>query len=104
MIRIAEGDQWKTAFRTGNGLFKSLVIPFGLTNAPVTFQEFFIDTLQPFLVLFCTAYLDDILIYSDNLKEHKEHVQKGMISLKEASLYLNADKCQFHKKEVKYLG
>jgi hypothetical protein len=66
MIRIAEGDQWKIAFRTYYGLFESLVKPFGLTNAPESFQEFINDTLRPFLDIFCTVFLNDILIYSDN--------------------------------------
>jgi hypothetical protein len=79
-------------------------MPFGLTNMPASFQEFINDTLRPFLDIFCTAFLDDIIIYSDNLKEHKEHVRMAMTSLKEAGLYLKADKCEFHKEEVKYLG
>jgi hypothetical protein len=74
VIRIAEGDEWKIAFRTCYGLFESLVMPFGRTNAPALFQEFINDSLRPFLDAFCTAFLDDILIYSDNLKEHMEHV------------------------------
>jgi hypothetical protein len=103
MIRIAEDEEWKTAFRTRYGLFESLVMPFGLTNAPVSFQEFINDTLRPFLDIFCTAFLDDMLIYKDNLNEHKEHVAAVMISLKEAGLYLKVEKCEFHKAEVKYL-
>ena len=54
---MAEGDEWKTAFRTRYWLFKSLVIPFGLTNAPADFQKFINDTLRPYLDIFCTAYL-----------------------------------------------
>jgi hypothetical protein len=103
MIRIAEGEEWKTAFRTRYGLFESLVMPFGLTNAPASFQEFINDTLRPFLDIFCLAFLDDILIYSDNLKEHREHVTAVMTSLKEAGLYLKTEQCEFHKEEVKYL-
>src|ERR1700688_1697943 len=79
-------------------------MPFGLTNAPASFQEFINDTLRPFLDTFCTAFLDDILIYSDNLKEHKEHVRAVITALKEAGLYLQAETCEFHKEEVKYLG
>src|ERR1700687_3897026 len=78
-------------------------MPFGLTNAPASFQEFINDTVRPFLDIFCTAFLNDILIYSDNLKEHKEHVRAVMTTLKEAGLYLIAEKCGFHKEEVKYL-
>src|ERR1700687_3732287 len=79
-------------------------MPFGLTNAPASFQEFINDTLRPFLDIFCTAFLDDILIYSDNLKAHMEHVRAVMTALKEAGLYLKTEKCKFQKEEVKYLG
>jgi hypothetical protein len=75
LLRMAEGEEWKTAFRTRYGLFKSLVMPFGLTNAPADFQHFINDVLHPFLDRFCTAFLDDVLIYSDTLEEHKEHVR-----------------------------
>src|SRR5690606_7659833 len=75
LVRMAEGDEWKTAFRTRYGLFESLVMPFGLTNAPATFQHFINDVLRPYLDQFCTAYLDDILIYSDNLEDHVKHVR-----------------------------
>jgi hypothetical protein len=73
LIRMAEGEEWKTAFRTRCGLFESLVKPFGLTNAPADFQRFINDVLAPFLDRFATAYLDNILIYSDTLEEHRVH-------------------------------
>ena len=76
LICIADGEEWKTTFRTRYGLFESLVMPFGLTNAPATFQNFINDVLRPFLDLFVTAYLDDILIFSESLKEHKRHVRQ----------------------------
>jgi hypothetical protein len=101
---MAEGEEWKTAFRTRYGLFESLVIPFGLTNIPTSFQHFINDVLRPYLDVFLTAYLDDILIYSDNLKEHKKHVLKVLEALSEAGLHLKPEKCEFHQQEVKYLG
>ena len=70
LIRMKEGDKWKPAFRTRYGLFESLVMLFGLTNAPATFQNFINNALSPYLDNFATAYLDDILIYSNNLQEH----------------------------------
>src|SRR4029077_4580766 len=76
LIRIADGEEWKTAFRTRYGLFESLVMPFGLTNAPASFPHFINDALRPFLDLFVSAYLDDILIFSETLKEHKRHVRQ----------------------------
>ena len=70
LLRVAEGDEWKTTFRTWYGLYESLVMLFGLTNAPADFQRFINDVLHRFLDAFCTAYLDDILIYSEILEEH----------------------------------
>ena len=104
LLRVAEGDEWKTAFRTRYRLYKSLVMPFGLTNAPADFQHFINDALHPFLDLFCMAYLDNILNYSVMLEEHREHVWRILEALSRAGLHLKPEKCHFHKTEVKYLG
>ena len=104
LVRMAEGEEWKTAFRTRYGLFESLVMPFGLTNAPATFQNFINDVLRPFLDIFATAYLDDILIYSSTLREHKKHVRQVLQALSDAGLHLAPEKCEFHQQSVKYLG
>jgi hypothetical protein len=104
LVRMAKGEEWKTAFRTCYGLFESLVMPFGLTNAPASFQHFINDVLQPYLDIFITAYLDDILIYSDDLDEHRIYVQKVLQALSNANLHLKPEKCEFHWQEVKYLG
>ena len=104
LVRIAKGDEWKTAFRTRYGLFESLVMPFGLTNAPADFQHFINDVLRPFLDRFCTAYLDDILIYSESLEEHQDHVRQILAALSTAGLALKPEKCEFHKTSVCYLG
>ena len=104
LIRIAEGDEWKTAFRTRYGLFESLVMPFGLTNAPADFQHYINDVLRPFLDRFCTAYLDDILIFSNTLEEHKTHIRQVLTALSSAGLALKPEKCEFHKTSVQYLG
>jgi hypothetical protein len=104
LLRIAEGDEWKTAFRTRYGLYESLVMPFGLTNAPADFQRFINDVLHPFLDVFCTAYLDDILVYSETLEDHRAHVRQVLEVLSKAGLHLQPEKCHFHKTEVKYLG
>ena len=70
LIRMAEGDEWKTAFRTRYGLFESLLMPFGLTNAPATFQAYINETLSEYLDRFCSAFLDDTIVYSETLEEH----------------------------------
>ena len=104
LLRVAEGDKWKTAFRTQYGLYESLVMPFGLTNALADFQHFINDALYPFLDHFCMAYLDDILIYSATLEEYREHVRRVLEALSRAGLHLKPEKYHFHKTEVKYLG
>jgi hypothetical protein len=76
----------------------------GLTNLPASFQEFIHDRLYPFLDIFCTAFLDNMLINSDNLTGHKDYVRVVMTSLKQAGLFLTAEKCEFHNKEIKYRG
>ena len=104
LIRMKEGDEWKTAFRTRYGLYESLVMPFGLTNAPATFQNFINTALAPFLDTFAMAYLHDIHIYSNTLEEHKEHIRKILNELTKHGLYLKPKKCEFHRQHVKYLG
>lgn len=103
-LRIAKGDEWKTAFRTRYGLFEYLVMPFGLTNGPASFQHYVNDALREHLDIFCTAYLDDILIYSNSLEEHKRHVKQVLQRLREFGLQADIAKCEFHVQEVKYLG
>lgn len=103
-IRITPGHEHLTAFRTREGLFEYLVMPFGLANAPSTFQHYVNDVLRPFLDTFCTAYIDDILIYSDNLDDHRKHVDQVLSALNTAGLHLDIDKCEFHQRRVKYLG
>lgn len=104
LIRIKEGEEWKTAFRTRYGLYETLVMPFGLTNAPATCQRLINHKLHEYLDVFVVAYLDDILVYSRNHTEHVEHVRKVLTRLKEAELLLKPEKCQFFQKKVKFLG
>ena len=75
-IRMAEGEEWKTVFRTRYGLFESLIMNFGLCGAPSSFQNYINDILHEYLDTFCSAYIDDILIYSKTKKEHMKHVQQ----------------------------
>jgi hypothetical protein len=103
-IRIKEGQEYLTAFRTRFGLYESLVMPFGMTGAPATFQRFINDTLREHLDVFCTAYLDDILIYSRTRKEHLSHVRKVLTALRHAGLFAKIQKCEFFKEETTFLG
>jgi Reverse transcriptase (RNA-dependent DNA polymerase)/RNase H-like domain found in reverse transcriptase len=102
---VRKGDEWKTAFRTRFGLYEWLVIPFGLTGAPATFQRYINWALRDYLDDCCTAYIDDVLIYtSGTLNEHRERVRGVISRLRDAGLRLDNDKCEFEQKRVKYLG
>lgn len=103
-MRIAKGDEYLTAFRTRFGLYEYLVMPFGLANAPSSFQNYINDTLRGYLDEFCTAYIDDILIFSNSLGEHQEHVRKVLSRLLDAGLQIDIKKCEFHTTSVKFLG
>ena len=92
------------AFRTHYGSFEWLVMPFGLTNAPASFQRFMNDIFADLLDVCVIIYLDDILIYSDNLAEHKKHVREVLKRLRQHGLYARPDKCDWHKDTVEYLG
>lgn len=103
-IRMMNDHEERTAFLTRYELFEYVVMPFGLCNAPGTFQAYINEVLPAFLDNFCTAYLDDILIYSDDEKTHVKHVSAVLQKLQEAGLFLDIKKCEFHTTEVKYLG
>ncbi|MGB2685899.1 MAG: pol polyprotein, partial [Olleya sp.] len=104
LIRIKEGEEWKTAFRTRYGLFEYTVMPFGLTNAPASMQRLMNNTLHEYLDVFVIVYLDDILIYSKSEQEHVKHVKMVFEKLSQRNLLLKPEKCEFHRKEVEFLG
>ena len=104
LIRVKEGDEWKTAFRTHLGLFEYTVMPFGLTNAPATFQSFIQDTLRDILDISTVVYLDDILTFSGPGQDHDSLVIQVLERLRRADLFANAKKCEFDKSSVEYLG
>ena len=93
-----------TTFRTRYGSYKCKVLPFGLTNGPATYQRYMNDVLFEYLDDFYTAYLDDILIYSENQAEHEEHVKKVLERLRKAGLQADIKKSEFHVTRTKYLG
>src|SRR3989440_229865 len=104
LIRMAQGEEWKTAFRTKMGLYEYLVMPMGLTNAPASFQALMNNVLRDYIDKICEVYLDDILIYSKNPDEHDEHVRLILQKLKEYSLKVDLEKSEFDKEEVEFLG
>ena len=104
LVRIHPGDEYKTAFRTKYGHFEYLVMPFGLRNAPATFQSFINMVLRPYLEKFVILYLDDILIYSKTKEEHHQQVHQVLEKLLENNLYVKLKKCEFDKDKVEYLG
>ena len=104
-IQIAAGEEWKTAFRTRLGLYEYLVMPFGLANAPSSFQNFINDIIKnDILDIFVTAYINDILVFSKTPKEHRQHVKSVLSHLQASGLQLDIDKCKFEVHETKYLG
>jgi hypothetical protein len=104
LLRIVEGDEWKTAFRTRYGSFEFLVMPFGLTNARASFQHFVNDVFHQHVDNFVIVYLDDILVYSNTLEEHRQHVRTVLELLRDNGLYGKATKCEFHTTSIEYLG
>jgi len=104
LVRIANGDEWKTAFRTRYGSFEWSVMLFGLTNASAAFQRFKNDIFSDLLDVCVVIYLDDILIYLNNMSEHHWYVKEVLKGLCKAGLYAKAEKCEFHSKLVEYLG
>jgi hypothetical protein len=104
-VRIKEGNEWKAAFITNQGLFEPRVMFFGLTNSPAMFQALmnaiFADLIAEGKV---TVYLDDILIWSSTLEEHWKIVHEVLQRLEEHNLYLQPEKCEFKQSHVDYLG
>ena len=104
LIQIKEGDQWKAEFRTRYGLFVYKVMPFGLANAPATFQNMINETFRDMIDLGVVIKLDDILIYSKNEQDHVAVVKQVLERLQEHQLTIAPDKCEWHRSRVNFLG
>src|SRR5258708_30044277 len=104
LVCILEGDKPKMAFRTCYGSFEWQVMLFSLTNAPAVFQHLINEVLGNLLDVCTVGYIDNILIYSDSLETHRDHMREVLRQLQEARLYTNPKKCKFHMDTVEYLG
>ncbi|GBG86796.1 hypothetical protein CBR_g42079 [Chara braunii] len=103
-IEIQPQDQYKTALKTRYGHFEWVVMPFGLANAPATFQAAMTAEFRDLLDRSVLIYLDDILVYSRTLDEHITHLHAVLNRLRLAKYKVNRDKCEFAKQELEYLG
>ncbi|EGD74825.1 hypothetical protein PTSG_12531 [Salpingoeca rosetta] len=103
-VRIRAGDEDKTTFRTRYGTFRFLVLPFGLTNAPPTFQRLVNNVFKQEMDKFMAPYIDDLVIYSKNEKDHEQHLRQVLQKLRDHRLYCKGSKCHLFQTEVEFLG
>jgi len=103
-IKIKPEDIEKTAFRTPYGHFEFIVLPFGLCNAPATFQTLMNTIFREEMDQFVLVYLDDIMIFSRTLGDHVKHVRHVLQKLRKETLFVNKSKCSFFKVKIEWLG
>jgi hypothetical protein len=103
-IRVRSGDEHLTAFNTPAGTFAFQVMPFGLANAPATFQRVIDEALKDVLGHGVEAYMDDVLIHTDTLPQHLSLLRQVFALLDRAALYIKPAKCQFLQSELDFLG
>jgi hypothetical protein len=103
-VQMRPADIHKTTFRTHNGLYEFLVLPFGLCNAPAMFQALMNDVVRPFLRRFVLVFFDDILIYSKSWADHHRHIRAVFSELRRHQLFVKRAKCASGASSVAYLG
>ena len=103
-IHVCQKDVPKTAFRTHEGHYEFLVMPFGLMNAPATSQALMNEVFKPLLRKYVIVFFDDILIYSKTIEEHMQHLAKVLGILRSQHLYVNRAKCCIAQCKLEYLG
>ncbi|GJU80869.1 putative reverse transcriptase domain-containing protein [Tanacetum coccineum] len=103
-LRVREEDIPKTSFRTRYGHYEFQVMPFGLTNAPAVFKDLMNRVCKPYLDNFMIIFIDDLLIYSKNKKEHEGYLNLILKLLKEEKLFAKFSKCEFWLSTVKFLS
>jgi hypothetical protein len=104
-VCIRKGDEWKAAFRTNRGLFEPLVMYFGLTNSPATFQTMMNEIFQNLITEgIISVYLNDILIFTNSSEEHRRITCLILDHMREHKLYLRPEKCEFEKTKIEYLS
>jgi len=104
-VCINPGDEWKAAFHTNHGLFEPLIMFFGMTNSPATFQTMMNDVFRTVIVEgIVVVYLNNILIFTKTEEEHEQVVQRVLEILMEHKLFLCPEKCEFYQKQIEYLG
>ena len=103
-LQIREGDIAKSTFRSRYGHYEFVVMSFGLTNAPAAFMDLMNRVFRPYLDHFVIVFIDDILVYSRNLKQHAKHLKMVLQMLREAQLYAKLSKCEFWLDKVGFLG
>jgi len=104
LIRIREGEEWKTAFRTHYGLFEFQIIPFRLTNTPSTFQDMMNHILSDMLYIGVLAYMDDILVHDETQERHDDLVKEVLRRQQENGLAVSPEICVRRTQEVEFLG
>ena len=104
-IRIQEGDEWKGAFICNRGLFEPIVMYFGMSNSPATFQSYMNDIFEdPILKGWILVYMDDILVFAKTMEELNKRTKAVLDIMEEQGLHLKPEKCQLQKRQIEFLG